>query len=230
MRYTREMKVLSIISQKGGVGKTTLATALAVAAEQDGLNAAVFDLDDQASASFWFDIREADTPAVKDVKAVRLPVYLKAMEEAGCDLVVLDCPPVHKDIALDAAKHSDFVLIPTKADVFDVRSMALTVQMLQEFNKSSAVVLTFCPPAGQEVPDAREAVRQLQANLCPVEIHHRKAYARAQQTGLVAQEFDPMSQAAEEIKRLYTYTLLHLNPDEKHHGEDTKEEQFAGSA
>jgi cellulose biosynthesis protein BcsQ len=65
------MKTLAIISQKGGVGKTTLATALAVAAEKTGRAAAVFDLDPQASAAFWHDTREADSPAVIATPAAR---------------------------------------------------------------------------------------------------------------------------------------------------------------
>ena len=57
------MKTLAIISQKGGVGKTTIATALAVAAEAEGKSVAVFDLDPQASASLWKDTRGAATPS-----------------------------------------------------------------------------------------------------------------------------------------------------------------------
>lgn len=204
------MKVLSVISQKGGVGKTTLATALAVAAEQDGKIIALFDLDDQASACFWSDIRESSTPVVKDIKAVRLPTYLESMREAGCDLVIIDCPPVHKDIALEAAAPADFVLIPTKPDLFDIRSMRMTVDLIDRIDKPSAVVLTFCPPSGPEVPGAREAVTQIGARLCPVEIGLRKSYARAQQTGRSAQEFEPDGKAAEEIKRLYEYICIHL--------------------
>lgn len=72
------MKTLAIISQKGGVGKTTIATALAVAAEKDGKIVAVFDLDPQASAAFWKDTREADTPAVVAIPPSRLQHVLKA--------------------------------------------------------------------------------------------------------------------------------------------------------
>ncbi len=87
------MKILSIITQKGGAGKTTIATALAVAAEKDGLNTAILDLDDQATSCFWGDIRQglnhAPALAVKDVKAIRLPHVLEALKSAGCDLVIL---------------------------------------------------------------------------------------------------------------------------------------------
>jgi len=57
------VKVVAVISQKGGVSKTTIATALAVAAGLDGKNAAVFDLDPQGSAAFWKDTRQLEAPA-----------------------------------------------------------------------------------------------------------------------------------------------------------------------
>ena len=53
MNTLRNLKVLGIAGQKGGVGKTTLATCLAVAGQEDGLKVAIFDIDDQGSASFW---------------------------------------------------------------------------------------------------------------------------------------------------------------------------------
>lgn len=215
------MKILSIITQKGGSGKTTIATVLAVAAELDGKHVAIFDLDPQATACFWSDVREAPTPAVKDCSVARLPNYLEAAKQAGCDLAIIDCPAVHRDIAHDAAALSDFILIPSRADVFDVRSMSKTIEVIRSVNKPHAVVLNFCPPAGAEVPAAREGVDQIGAELCPVELHQLKAFSRAQQTGQSAQETEPKSAAAAQIIALYGYTNIKLYQEENH-GEETR--------
>lgn len=204
------MRTVSIISQKGGVGKTTLATALAVAAEADGKNCAVFDLDPQASASFWRDAREAPTPAVAAVPSSRLTPLLKAALESGCDLAIIDAPPFAKDIAFEAAHHADFILIPTRPAVLDIMAMTKTLHLVQHYGKPAAVVLTFCPPAGRELSDTEEAIRQFGAELCPVRIGNRIAFSRAQQTGRVAQEYEPDGKAAEEIRQLYKYMCIRV--------------------
>ena len=214
------MKTLAIISQKGGVGKTTIATALAVAAEMDGKSAAVFDLDPQASATFWHDTREAENPAVVSIAPARLQHVLKAAAESGCRLAIIDAPPFAKDIAYEAAQHADFILVPTRPAVLDVMAMTRTLELVRHYSKPSAVVLTFCPILGREITDTEDAIKQLKATLAPVRIHSRVAYSRAQQTGLTAQEFEPDGKAAEEIKQLYAYTCMHLyaDTDEDAHG------------
>src|SRR3546814_1501016 len=114
------MKVLAILSQKGGVGKTTLATCLAVAAEQAGKVAAIIDLDPQATASFWQDVRQLDTPAVASLQPVHLPAMLKACEDGGPDLVVISGAAVARDVAYEEARQADSMLIPTKIGSSDV--------------------------------------------------------------------------------------------------------------
>jgi chromosome partitioning protein len=204
------MKTLAVISQKGGVGKTTLATALAVAAGQERRKVAVFDLDPQASATFWFDTREAEEPAVASVQPARLEHLMEAARQAGCDLAVIDTPPFAKDIAFEAAQLADFILIPTRPAVFDAKAVVRTLAMVKGYGKPSAVVLTFCQPFGSEVADTAEAVARIGAELCPVRIGQRVAYSRAQQTGLAAQEIDPDGKAAEEIRQLYEFISMHL--------------------
>ena len=204
------MKVLAVLSQKGGVGKTTLATSLAVAAETDGKSVAVIDLDPQATATFWHDTRGKATPAVVSIQPVRLGAVIKAAEEQGTDLVIIDGAAVQREIAYDAAAVSDFVLVPTKPAVFDIKSMSDTIKAVQQHDKPLAIVLNMIAPSGVENTDAFDAAKVLGVEICPVTIGNRKAFFRAQSEGLAAQEFEPRGKAAEEIQALYVYTCIHL--------------------
>jgi len=204
------MKVLSLLSQKGGVGKTTLATCLAVAAQRDGKTAAILDLDPQATASFWKDVRGKDTPAVTSIQSVRLPAVIEAARNAGTDLVIIDGAAVQREIAYEAAAVSDFILIPTKPAVFDTMSMTQTQNAARQHNTPYAIVLNMVAPSGPELMDAVEAAKTMGADFCPVMIRQRKAFFRAQGEGLAVQEYEPSGKAAKEIKELYAYTCIQL--------------------
>ena len=58
---------MTLLAQRGGTGKTTLAIHLSVAAEAAGWRAALVDLDPQASAAGWGDHRGEERPAVAAV-------------------------------------------------------------------------------------------------------------------------------------------------------------------
>jgi chromosome partitioning protein len=204
------MRVLAVVSQKGGVGKTTLSTALAVEATRDGKKTVMFDLDPQASASFWKDTRKDDSLAITAIPAARLGHMLAAVRDAGCDLVIIDTPPFSKDIAFEAAQQADFVLVPSRPAVLDVMAMTRTLDVVKHYNRAYGVVLTFCPPAGREVDDTVKVIEQLGASLSPVRIGQRIAYSRAQQTGQAAQEIEPDGKAAQEIRELYAYVSMNL--------------------
>ncbi|OED42086.1 phosphopantetheine--protein transferase [Chromatiales bacterium (ex Bugula neritina AB1)] len=204
------MKVLAVLSQKGGVGKTTLATSLAVAAEADGKQVALIDLDPQATATFWHDTRHRETPAVVSIQPIRLSAVLNAAREQGTDLAIIDGAAVQREIAYDAAAVSDFVLVPTKPAVFDIKSMTETIRAIQQHDKPLAIVLNMIAPTGVENTDAFDAAAVLGVEICPVTIGNRKSFFRAQGQGLAAQEFEPHGKAAEEIDRLYAYTCIHL--------------------
>ena len=67
------MKKIIVMSQKGGVGKTTGTINLSVAAALAGHSVVVIDLDPQASATRWSDSREDDVPVVVSAHTIRLP-------------------------------------------------------------------------------------------------------------------------------------------------------------
>ena len=57
------MDIVTIASQKGGAGKTTLSAHLAVEAERTGAGpVAVVDIDPQGSLADWWNQRAAETP------------------------------------------------------------------------------------------------------------------------------------------------------------------------
>ena len=66
------MLTVALISQKGGVGKTTLAIHLATAFETAGRQTLLVDLDPQTSAAEWKDARQAERPYVMAVPPSRL--------------------------------------------------------------------------------------------------------------------------------------------------------------
>lgn len=213
------MQVISLIAQKGGVGKTTLATCLAVQAVEQGKQVLVIDLDPQATASFWSDTRaRPDDPAVMSIQPVRLPAVLKAASDAGTDMVIIDGAAVSKEVAYSAAEVSDLVLVPFKAAVFDINSVAQTVQTIKQVGSNYALVLTFVPPQGKETDEAKDIAAQLGSNFCPVLIGNRKAFFRAQSSGLAVQEFEPDGKAAEEIKALYHYVTTELATQQQETG------------
>ena len=84
------MFTISIIGQKGGTGKTTVALGLAVAAFRAGQVVAVIDLDPQASAANWKDRRSDDSPAVVSAQSSRLKQTLATAEEIGAEVVIID--------------------------------------------------------------------------------------------------------------------------------------------
>ena len=67
------MQTLSIVGQKGGIGKTTLAIHLAVASTHAGQTTALIDLDPQGSAAGWSDLRENS-----DIPDKEYPVVISA--------------------------------------------------------------------------------------------------------------------------------------------------------
>ena len=87
------MFVVSLLSQKGGTGKSTLAIQLAVAALLDGHTVIIIDLDPQESAVMWGQIRGDAPPIVVSATKTELPRLLKTAEKNGVTLAILDTPP-----------------------------------------------------------------------------------------------------------------------------------------
>jgi CobQ/CobB/MinD/ParA nucleotide binding domain len=152
------MFTISLIGQKGGVGKTTIALGLAVAATRAGHATMVVDLDPQASAAKWMSRRVDENPIVVSADASRLKPIINTSRTSGVDFVFIDTAGRKDDSALSAARASDLVLIPTDASrgqrFVKARRQSSRVCSL-ELHSS----ICWSPRPNQHVPDDQASVR-----------------------------------------------------------------------
>lgn len=200
------MKTISFISQKGGVGKTTLAIHLAVAFAADGSNVAVLDLDPQASAAEWKDFREQEMPGVIAIPSSRLPKVLEELRGRGADVVILDTAPHSEGTALDAARAADLILVPCQPSIMDLRAMRKTTDLLKHINKPTYAVLNgVSVQGGAALGTERAIAAEFKIDVCPVRMGDRVAYSRCLITGRAAQEYEPEGKAAREVRKFYKW-------------------------
>jgi chromosome partitioning protein len=84
-------KVLAVVSEKGGAGKTTVTTNVAVAGHLAGLDVAIIDLDPQTSAADWSDDR-GSLPEAVAIPPNRLEKLLSDLRNNDTHLVIIDTP------------------------------------------------------------------------------------------------------------------------------------------
>ena len=199
------MKVMSLVSQKGGTGKTMLATHLSVEAERHGHTVALIDLDPQASAANWGDHRVPETPVVVATPASRLKHCLEIAQTNGATLVIVDTAPHTEASTLEIAKASSLVIIPCQPSLADIEAIENTATLIKIAGKPACVVLNRVPANTDLGIQARKAVKNYDIECAPCEIGSRVAFIHAYNSGETAVEIEPNSKSATEIRALYKY-------------------------
>jgi chromosome partitioning protein len=201
------MKTVVLLSQKGGTGKSTIATHLAVCAERDGKKVALFDLDPQASSYKWSQRRKAEQPAVVSAAAAELANLLVQAKQQGADLILVDTAGHADASSLHALHHADLVLIPCRPSAADLDAIEDTIELASRAKPSkSAVVLNAAPTRGQLSEQARVAIEE-RIKVAPVVLGQRSAYASAWIDGRSVEEYEVNGKAAEEIRKLYQWMM-----------------------
>jgi chromosome partitioning protein len=200
------MNVIAVIAQKGGTGKTTVVLSLAVEAERRGVTVAVIDLDPQATATNWGDRREAETPVIVSAQPARLRHVLKAAQDQGAQLVLIDTPARSEQAALEAAKAAQLVLVPCRPAIYDLETVATTAGLVgYAGGRPVAVILNGVPPRGTKGEQAADVIRSLTLLVCPASFGYRAAFNDAGALGLTAAEYEPEGKAAREIEQVYEF-------------------------
>lgn len=208
--------ILLIGGEKGGTGKTTIATNLAAMRASEGRDVLLVDTDIQGSASFWVQVRDekGHTPRVANVQKFG----------RGLASELLDLKGRYQDIIIDAGGRdspelrasmvrADLAVIPVQASQFDLWTLDRMEEMIKlavEYNPGLVVkVLVTRASTNQFVAEARKAAELIEDfdafSLATTVIKDRIAYRRAAAEGkgvteIFKSEYD---KAGREIKALY---------------------------
>ena len=192
-------KTISIVSRKGGVGKSTLCSNLAVLEQ----SSTILDCDDQASLADWGDRREQRTPHVIAIPAKRAIATLK---QVNTDWNFIDTPGTLDANVIEVMRVSDFVLVVLRYGQFELDSVSTTLSAVRLTNKPAAIVLNLLHPSTnvQELIKSLE-VAELGSPIIPFAIRSRADFQNASIKGLGVSELSKDSKASEEISILWEW-------------------------
>ena len=199
------MRVIAVASCKGGVGKTTLAGHLAVAAERAGVKPAlVVDTDPQGTLTDWWDERTAQTPMFARAVPERLSAGLGRIHALGVALILVDTPPALEAAVTETIRIADLVVIPVRPSPHDLRAAGATVALAERLRKPFVFVLNGASPRSRLANEAIIALSQ-HGTVAPAIIHQRSAFAASMIDGRTVLELPGYEPAVREIAALWAY-------------------------
>ena len=207
------MRTIAFVSQKGGSGKSTIASSLAVAAHEMEERVCVIDMDPQGSLMNWARTRAAGDIEVLASGAARLPALLASLERRGVTLALLDTPGAEGAASSAAMQVADLNIVPSRPSLFDLRASARARAALEEIGAKFVFLLNQCPPAQQtaRVQDGVEALEEMGALISPL-ILARVDYQEAARHGWGVTELNPYGAAANEMRDLWQSINRRLRP------------------
>ncbi len=204
------MQVIVLASRKGGAGKTTLSSHLAVEAERAGAGTiALADTDPQGGLAAWFNARRAETPVFVDVGA-GLPSAIKACRAGGVDVLFIDTPPSVTETISAVIGYADLVVVPVRPSPNDLRAVGGTVELVTRVKKKLVFVVNQVTPRARITAEAAIALSQ-HGTVAPSMLASRVDFATSMTDGRTAGELDPQSRSAAEVAALWTYLATRLD-------------------
>ena len=200
------MKVIAVLNQKGGSGKTTIATHLARALQLAGADVLLVDSDPQGSARDWAAVREDQPLTVVGIDRPTIDRDLKQV--ARKDFVVIDGAPQAADLAVSAIKAADFVLIPVQPSPYDIWATADLVELVKQRievtdGKLQAAFVVSRAIKGTRIGgEVAEALAGYELPILEARITQRVSYPGTAAAGTTVLEAEPEGDAAAEVRAL----------------------------
>ena len=203
------MRTIAVIALKGGSGKTTVASHIALGAHLRGLKTVVADTDPQRSATEVLRARVGGGPTCVGAIGASLFAAQIAAVGSGMDTMVIDTAAGAAEDVAQAIVVADFSLLVVRPTLMDIAAAVRTVDVIRRLRKPAMVVVNQAPPArdGIEPPSVKRAMRALELlrrPVVPTLLRSRAIYQSALETGRSAEECYDVN-AAREIAALWAF-------------------------
>ena len=204
--------IISILNQKGGVGKTTLAVHIAAYLALKKKSVLLIDADPQGSSLKWASVRaKLEKKLLFPVIGLPTDTIHKeiSQHQDKYEYIIIDGPPRVNELAASAIIASDIVVIPVQPSPWDVwatNEILTLIDRTRVFNENRKIVFTINRKIVNTAigRDVREALRETAKNIPVLKtvIHQRVAFADSASTGSIVMEEGRDKQAIDEIAAL----------------------------
>lgn len=123
-------KIIALLNQKGGCGKTTIAINLAHSFQNLSYKTLLVDSDPQGSARDWNEVNGGQVIKVVGLDRDSLPNDISAVKQ-GYDIILIDGAPSIAKLSAAAIKTADIVLIPVQPSPWDIWATADLVDIIK---------------------------------------------------------------------------------------------------
>jgi len=200
-------KIVAVLNQKGGAGKTTLSTNLARALQLGGEKVLLVDSDPQGSARDWNAAGNGDLLPVVGLDRPTLAKDIQAIVE-NQDWLIIDGAPQIAELAVAAIKCADVILIPVQPSPYDVWACEDLVDIIktrQEIANGKPKAAFVISRVIKNTQLSKEIGEALEGYGLPVFKHftsQRVIYPKSAVTGSTVLDVDGAGEAAAEIRAI----------------------------
>lgn len=210
----RVSQIITIINQKGGVGKSTIAFNLASALSNSKNSVFVIDADPQGTLSMWAKARSHQPPdKIKtDITITRKPwspeEIIKNVASLDYAFIIIDCGPANNKVVKTALVVSKIAIIPISPSPLDINSARTTINLIQQGSDRGAVKIKTYLLISKKIvgtnlaKEVRQTCQILNLPILKTEISQRVSLCESAILGQSVLEYSPSSLATEEFVAL----------------------------
>lgn len=181
------MLIIGLASQKGGVGKSSLARAMATHYAGKELSVKIADLDINQSTSYQWQQRRLQAELEPVVSVECFGSVAQALKQCrSYDVVIMDGAPQANKATHELAKKADLIIIPTGLSVDDLQPGVILANSLKAEKiptKRIAFALCRTGESKSELAEAKEYLESTPYHLIDGQIQEKTAFRRAQDAG-----------------------------------------------